>query len=331
MLMSLPSYGPGLPDLGEYVNAHYNPSSPLVIPIPHAGLIIPLPNTVGQHLNLNSEDVINTLDIGVDYSVASIMGMQRDQEGRIIIGETLDSVVVHNSRRAVVDPNRGRRDYDRFSVIGGGSDKPMPHGVFWYSTTGTDGEHRRLPFDPYPLHIAEQLLEAVYDPFAKTRDEFVNRAMEEHGYVIIFDLHSIWPNAFDIVPDGPFKNAYNIGQLVGHGSFDDGKMPDAILMDSDGKSCAPEISNYVLEVFKRHGLIIERHSVAGSGYELPRNRLSDPKNNVHAVSIEFVGHDLEPERAQGIITKNPDRQSLEKVQETVFELTEGLRTGKFRN
>ena len=174
-------------------------------------------------------------------------------------------------------------------------------------------------------------MDAAHQPYTDGVDYAVEAVRGEHEIVVVLDVHSIWKNKFGIIPSGPFANAYDIGDVVGRGSFDDGKMPDIIVMNSGGTSCAPEITNYLLSTFKRHGLIAEVHGVAGNAYDLPRSRIGNPARNIHAISIEIVGHELEPERALGIITEKPDPIALEKIQWALTDLREGLRTGKFRN
>lgn len=317
--------------LSPYVSVHHNPDSPVINPVPHAGLKIPLQHIVERHMNLSSEEVQAILNTGVDNCVPDVMGWTRSEDGTIIIpGNTLDSVVVQNGRRAVVDPNRGRTDYDKYSVLGGGDD-PRPHGVFWYATLGADGEHRRFNISPYSVEEKEQLLAVSHGPYTHTVEDLVGIAKENHGFAVVFDPHSIWPNRYDIVPDGEFANAYRIGELTEPGSFDDGKLPHLILMNSGGRSCAPEVTDYVLSHFQHHGLIIEPAVVAGKGYQLPRNDIADPENGIHAFSIEIVGFEgLEPERAQGKLTFQPNPAYLERLQTAFAELNAGLRTGKFR-
>jgi len=223
------------------------PTSPLVISVPHAGL-----RTAGFERTLNPElDVRCDADLFVDrlYRVG-------DAEGPEVY-------VAAQTSRFVCDMNR---DPDDVSV-GAVPEHPAPRnadgrGFIWaITTTGVPTLSRPLALDEWRERTA---IHAAYHD-AVTRA--LARARERFGYAILLDGHSM-----------PSRGR------AGH--KDPGRArADVVPGDRDGTSCAPALTAHVTRHFENAGLRVAANDPYKGGFITTHH--GRPADRIHAIQIEL--------------------------------------------
>lgn len=287
--------------------------SPLVLTLPHSGRRIPKELWYKHHFALGKEHAMKTYYGGIDYCVPHVTRFFESTNGTKI-WTTLP--------RVILDVNRGLQDIDCFSVEGE-EGEPKPHGLIWRSSVEYHPQSiKSILTRPYTREELDSLVEEAYTPFVNAVHTSMRKAREKYGFSILLDLHSLPPNKWNHVKSGKNKNAYLGGKLAEIGPMEEGKMPELILMNGSGKSCSPEISDWVMKMFSYHGFYIQNvNGVAAKAYECSRNRYPDPKNGLHSLAIEIVGHHgLEPGRAEGKLLFKPQNYADERLRAAFHSL-----------
>ena len=223
------------------------PSSPLVVSVPHAGL-----RTAGFERTLNPElDVRCDSDLFVDrlYRIG-------DPDGPEV------SVAAQTSR-FVCDMNRDPDDVSSGAV----PEHPAPRnsdgrGFVWAITTmGVPALARPLSLDEWKERTA--IHAAYHDALSRA----LGRARERFGYAILVDGHSM-----------PSRGR------AGH--KDPGRERAQVVPgDRDGTSCAPALSAHVTGHFQAAGLTVAANDPYKGGFITAHH--GDPANAIHAIQIEL--------------------------------------------
>lgn len=144
---------------------------PLVVEIPHAGLLID-PSAMAS-LVAPSRSVGQDADLFVDelYAGAPRLGA---------------SVLVAHASRYVCDLNRDETDVDSHA-IDGGSGSAHPHGLIWRLTT----EGRPALNAPLSAAEYERRLNVYYRPYHAALKRLLDSKLERFGYVVLLAAHSM--------------------------------------------------------------------------------------------------------------------------------------------
>jgi N-formylglutamate amidohydrolase len=222
------------------------PSSPLVVSVPHAGLL-----TAGFERTLNPElDVRCDADLFVDrlYRIG-------DPDGP-------DISVAAQTSRFVCDMNRDPDDVSSGAV----PEHPAPRnndgrGFVWaITTTGVPALARPLALDEWRERTA---IHAAYHD-ALTRA--LGRARERFGHAILLDGHSM-----------PSRGR------VGH--KDPGRERAQVVPgDRDGTSCAAALTAHVTRHFEAAGLSVAANDPYKGGFITTHH--GNPAEGIHAIQIE---------------------------------------------
>jgi N-formylglutamate deformylase len=223
------------------------PSSPLVVSVPHAGIA-----TAGFEATLTPElDVRSDADLFVDrlYRLGEPGGPE--------------VYVVAQLSRFVCDLNRDADDVSAGAV----PEHPAPRnadgrGFIWaITTTGTPAIAR-------PLTLGEwQERTAIHAGYHNAIAGALDRARARFGYAILVDGHSM-----------PSRGR--------HTHADPGRTrAEVVPGDRNGTSCAPALSAVVGEHFARHGLTVRPNDPYKGGYITTHH--GRPGERIHAIQIEL--------------------------------------------
>ena len=223
-----------------------DPSSPLVVSVPHAGL-----RTAGFEQTLNPE-----LDVRCDADLFV------DRLYRIGEAAAPEVYIAAQTSRFVCDMNRDADDVSHGAV----PEHPAPRnadgrGFSWAITTmGVPALARPLAFDEWRERTA---IHAAYHD-AVTRA--LVRARERFGYAILLDGHSM-----------PSRGR------TGH--KDPGRdRADVVPGDRDGTSCAPALTAHVTRHFEAAGLSVAANDPYKGGFVTAHH--GQPADRIHAIQIE---------------------------------------------
>lgn len=222
--------------------------SPVVVEIPHAGLVIDGPAAAFTVAPVRS--VGRDADLYVDriYERASTLGA---------------TCLVANASRYVVDLNRGPADYDGAAVEGGGA-APFPRGLVWRITT--EGEPilaRRLPRAELERRVRE-----MYEPYHATLDRLLRAKRDRFGFAILLCAHSM-----------PSQGR--------RGHVDTGAVRVDVVPGSRGRtSTAGAVLDRVDEVCASHALSVRHDDPYKGGFSTAH--YGRPHEGLHAVQIELA-------------------------------------------
>jgi len=223
------------------------PTSPLVVSVPHAGV-----RTAGFERTLNPE-----LDVRCDADLLV------DRLYRIGEPEGPEVYVAAQTSRFVCDLNRDADDVSRGAV----PEHPAPRnadgrGFIWaITTTGVPTLSRPLSLDEWRERTA---IHAAYHD-AITRG--LARARERFGYAILLDGHSM-----------PSRGR--------SGHKDPGRArADVVPGDRDGTSCAPALMAHVTRHFEAAGLRVAPNDPYKGGFITTHH--GRPADRIHAIQIEL--------------------------------------------
>jgi len=146
--------------------------TPLVVEIPHAGLIVDGPTLA--RLAAPARAIGRDADLYVDdlYADAATRGA---------------TVLVSHVSRYVVDLNRSEQDVDSESVEGVVSSTRATRGVVWRLTS--DGA--RVLEAPLTRAELERRLDAYYRPYHRTLAALLERKRARFGYAVVLAAHSM--------------------------------------------------------------------------------------------------------------------------------------------
>ena len=223
------------------------PSSPLVVSVPHAGLL-----TAGFERTLNPE-----LDVRCDADLFV------DRLYRIGDSDGPDASVAAQTSRFVCDMNRDPDDVSSGAV----PEHPAPRnsdgrGFVWaITTTGVPALARPLALDEWRERTA--IHAAYHDALTRALD----RAKERFGYAILVDGHSM-----------PSRGR------AGH--KDPGRERAQVVPgDRDGTSCAPELTRQVTRHFESAGLRVAANDPYKGAFITAHH--GKPADGIHAIQIEL--------------------------------------------
>jgi len=223
------------------------PSSPLVVSVPHAGI-----GTGGFDETLMPElDVRSDADLFVDrlYRIGEASGPE--------------VYVAARTSRFVCDLNRDPDDVSAGAV----PEHPAPRnrdgrGFIWaITTTGAPAIAR-------PLTLGEwQERTAIHASYHNAIGRALERARDRFGYAILVDGHSM-----------PSRGR--------HGHSDPGRTRAQVVPgDRDGSSCAPALSSAVSRHFEAAGLTVRPNDPYKGGFITTHH--GRPADRVHAIQIEL--------------------------------------------
>jgi N-formylglutamate amidohydrolase len=223
------------------------PSSPLVVSVPHAGL-----QTAGFEPTLNPE-----LDVRCDADLFV------DRLYRIGDADGPEVSVAAQTSRFVCDMNRDADDISAGAV----PEHPAPRnsdgrGFVWaITTTGVPALARPLSLDEWRERTA--IHAAYHDAITRA----LSRARDRFGYAILLDGHSM-----------PSRGR------VGH--KDPGReRADVVPGDRDGTSCAAALTAHVTRHFQSAGLRVAANDPYKGGFITAHH--GSPANAIHAIQVEL--------------------------------------------
>jgi N-formylglutamate deformylase len=223
------------------------PSSPLVVSVPHAGL-----GTAGFEGALTPE-----LDVRCDADLFV------DRLYRIGEPQSPEIYVAAKTSRFVCDMNRDPDDVSPGAV----PEHPAPRnadgrGFIWaVTTTGAPALSR-----PLSLHEWGQRT-AIHANYHDTLTRALTRARERFGFAILLDGHSM-----------PSR-----GRL---GHKDPGRARAQVVPgDRDGTSCALALTAHVTRHFERAGLTVAANDPYKGGFITAHH--GRPSDRIHAIQIEL--------------------------------------------
>src|ERR1700744_145720 len=141
------------------------PESPVVVEIPHAGLVLAAPFL--EPLQAPARSIARDADLYVD----SLYHDAPDEGATVLVART---------SRYVIDVNRGEGDVDAEVVEGARADVRLHHGLVWRTTS--DGEpalSRRL--SPREL---EERLDLVWRPYHRELAAIVDQKRARFGIAV---------------------------------------------------------------------------------------------------------------------------------------------------
>ena len=223
------------------------PSSPLVVSVPHAGL-----RTAGFERTLNPE-----LDVRCDADLFV------DRLYRIGDADAPEVSVAAQTSRFVCDMNRDPDDVSRGAV----PEHPAPRntdgrGFIWaITTTGVPALARPLALDEWRERTA--IHAAYHDAITRA----LERARDRFGYAILLDGHSM-----------PSRGR--------QGHKDPGRARAQVVPgDRDGTSCAPALTAHVIDHFESRGLTVAANDPYKGGFITAHH--GRPADRIHAIQVEL--------------------------------------------
>ncbi len=169
--------------------------------------------------------------------------------------------------RAYVDLNRAATELDAALVRGV---RRQPNNPRIAAGLGVIprvvANHRVIRSGKMSLGEAERRLQTVYTPYHKRLSALLEETRARFGMAILFDCHSMPPEATAPLPDT-------------------GRAPDIVIGDRFGASAAPHISESVVDIFAAAGFDVALNRPYAGGYIT--KTYGRPSQNLHAVQIEI--------------------------------------------
>jgi formiminoglutamase len=215
--------------------------APLILSMPHAGREVP--EILAERLNRQGLAMIDT-----DWWIERLYDF----------ADQLDATVVRTAiSRYVIDVNRDPSGASLYS--GRASTGLCPLTTF-------DGEPIwRTGSDPDDAEIAERRT-VYFEPYHRALAEQIERVRAEHGFVLLYDCHSI---------------RSRIPRLF------DGELPAFNIGTNAGQSCAPEVRSAVTDVCaaaQGYSSVVDGHFKGG----WITRHYGRPDAGVHAVQMELA-------------------------------------------
>jgi formiminoglutamase len=214
--------------------------SPLLLAQPHGGTEIP--ETIGQRLNPRGQ-----LRADCDWHISRLYAALLDDV----------SVVSTPIHRYVIDANRDPADKSLY---------PGQNTTSLCPTTSFDGEAIYLDGQAPSADEIQQRQRDYHQPYHDALREQLERIRQKHGYVILYDCHSIR----SVVP-----------------YLFEGRLPDFNIGTNSASSCDPAIEQAV-----------QRHCSAAAGYRCVLNdrfkggwttrHYGNPQQGYHAIQMELA-------------------------------------------
>ncbi|MFH0820887.1 MAG: N-formylglutamate amidohydrolase [Candidatus Peregrinibacteria bacterium] len=276
------------------------------------------------------DSVVNTIFGSVDVAAPRVMGFA---------DQTDHHRVWTDVPRALLDVNRLLSDVDRLSVEDSKRATGSANGLIWRSTAEVVENRvrffaamllnragigeifagvrtERILVRPF----TEKEFNARFLPLYQEYLNAVKKAQEVAkaccGFSVIFSGHTFPNHLAGKLAKGHHAGAYLIGPQARRGSVSNnpakgkkdimgGTMPDAFLIadfnHETGKPrwCHPMITQIIEEEFEEAELFVTHGFGPFQGDNGLESQVVDPKNGHHAVAVELVSHELEPDRIHG--------------------------------
>lgn len=227
-------------------------SLPIVVDVPHAGEWIP--DDVLLEMVVGDKKLRRDLDLYVD----------RIWDRAPKLGATL---IASNVSRYVVDLNRAANDVSPQTVEGAQRiNKPgyyQDRGVVWRTTT----DNTSVMSAPMSAESFARRIATFHTPYHDAIAQEIERVRIQFGYCILVDGHSM-----------PSQGR------VGH--TDPGsRRADIVPGDVDGTSCAPIITQTLVDHYKSCGFSVQPNTPYKGGW-ITRS-FGQPQKGVHAIQVEI--------------------------------------------
>ena len=133
-------------------------------------------------------------------------------------------------------------------------------------SNGTNIYSSKLRFSEVKARV-----ESIYMPYHNEQNDVMNKTRDQFGCAVLIDCHSM-PSAGDFYGDMSLRRSR-------------AKMPDFILGDRYGRSCAPVVIDVAEGLLSELGYSVVRNDPYSGGYNTRRH--GDPKEGIHAMQIEI--------------------------------------------
>lgn len=246
--------------------------SPLVLAQPHGG--VEIPQNIFRRLNATGQALEDT-----DWHI------QRLYHG-LIDDVTVVSTPTH---RYVIDANRDPSDQSLYP--GQNTTSLCPTTTFDGRPIYRDGE------EPGEAEICERQ-QQYHQPYHDAVAEQLQRVHQKHGYVVLYDCHSIR----SLIP-----------------YLFDGRLPDFNIGTNNGASCDPGIEFCVAETCAKATLYTHVSNGRFKGGWTTRH-YGDPGNGYHAIQMELAQRNYMNEKAPW----DYDIDKAEQLRKTLREILLGV-------
>lgn len=226
-------------------------SAPVIFASPHSGTVYP--SVMRDLLCVPLADLQRTEDAFVDELYAAAA-----EQGAILL--------TANYARGFVDLNRDAREldasmfHDGLPRTAGMPSARVKAGLGCFPRVGASG--REIYAGPMSKRDGTFRLEAVYDRYHEALQAQIERLKQDWSDVVIIDCHSM-----------PSRQPGKSG------------MPDIVLGDRFGSSCAARLTSQVERLCRREGLSVTRNAPYAGGYTT--RRYGRPRRGVHVLQIEI--------------------------------------------
>jgi formiminoglutamase len=249
--------------------------SPLVLAQPHGG--VDIPQSILDRLNPKGRAMEDT-----DWHITRLY------DG-LIGNATVVSTSIH---RYVIDANRDPSDVSLY---------PGQNTTSLCPTTTFDGDPIYQEGEaPSEDEIGERLRQ-YHTPYHDTLREQLERVHQKHGYVVLYDCHSIRSQV-------PY--------------LFDGKLPDFNIGTNSGQTCAAEIETLVVNYFARQTRFSHVSNGRFKGGWTTRH-YGNPQNGFHAIQMELAQCNYMQEKAPWIYDDKKAeilRVALRSILQAILEL-----------
>lgn len=226
-------------------------TSPVIFASPHSGVIYP--ETMTDLLCVPLLDLRRTEDAFVDELFASTVEN----------GATLLSA---NYARGFVDLNRDARELDATMFqdglprTAGMPSARVKAGLGCFPRVGASG--REIYAAPITREQGSFRLEHVYDQYHQALQTEMERLKSDWADIFVIDCHSM-----------PSRQPGRTS------------MPDIVLGDRFGSSCAPQLTSAVERKLRKEGFSVTRNAPYAGGYTT--RRYGRPRRGMHVLQIEI--------------------------------------------
>ena len=238
----------GIPSpLSYLVKRPQSKRTPVVVEIPHAGLVLDAQAMTWSVAPIRS--IVRDADLFVDDLFADC----------IEFGATC---LVSTQTRYICDLNRSESDIDRMSVQGAKGDA-APHGLIWRRTSDGDA----VLSSPLPQREFERRRDLFYRPYHEALRLLLEEVRAEFGFVILLCAHSMPSRGKPGTPDA-------------------GKLRADIVPGTRGRTTARNtVIDLPEQLAKRFGLSLRHDHPYRGGFTT--GHYGRPAQGYHALQIEL--------------------------------------------
>ena len=277
-----------------------------------------LPYVLSDPRRLTSAAIFNSPHSGREYPEALIsrsrLSFERLRASEDVLVDDLFSaapehgapLLAATAPRAWVDLNRGPGEFDPALIEGvtsSGVNQRIAAGLGVVPRIVAEGTP--IYDGKLSLQDAEDRIRLVHKPYHDCLEQLVARARERFGLAILFDCHSMPPEAL--------RSAPRIR----------GRAPDVVLGDRFGVSASRDIMAETQAAFEAEDFIVARNAPFAGGYIT--QRYGRPSRGFHAIQIEIDrGIYLDRARLVGNARYDEVKTRLSRVTARLAELNPGV-------